>query len=524
MQYDILIVGYGPVSATLANLLGRAGLTVGIVESAPAIYDKPRAVSLDHEALRTFQWCGLGEEIFATTAPHAGTNFVGVDGGIIKRYYPMEPPYLLGWVPNVSFVQPELEAILRRGVARYPSVEVHMPATATAIRESANGVELDLQAADGSQRTLSARYLVGCDGASSFVRRRMGATVEDLDFDEWWVVVDGWIDPDLEVPDRSVQYCRPSRPGTYVLCPRNVRRWEIKLLPGERAEDFASEGRIREVLREFVDDSKLKLWRSATYRFHALVVNDWQAGRLFLAGDAAHQTPPFMGQGLCAGLRDVANLWWKLVDVVQGRAPASLLATYTPERRPHVREVIGMTKEFGLIIGELDRERALERDRRLREELETGRAITVRQRFIPGLVDGLLARDATGRVAAGAGQLFAQPEVIDDEGRARRLDDVVGPRWIVTVTNPAMLAELDAATRATLARIGGSAVAIVPGGVKQAVPDVLAETGTIFAGWCRKEGAVAAIARPDRYAYAFARSASELNALVAQLARSLAPM
>lgn len=520
MQHDVLIVGYGPVGATLANLLGRAGLTVAVIESAPDIYDKPRAVSLDHEALRTFQWCGLGEQIVSRTAAHGGTNFVGVDGGIIKRYYPLPPPYPLAWHPNVSFVQPELEAILRAGVARFPNVEVSLATTVTGIREADAAVVVDVQDADGRTRTIRASYMVGCDGASSFVRKRMGVAVEDLDFDEWWVVVDAWIDPDLAVPDRSVQYCWPSRPGTYVLCPRDVRRWEIKLLPGEGPEAFASESRIREVLREFVDDSKLRLWRSATYRFHALVVEQWQAGRVFLAGDAAHQTPPFMGQGLCAGLRDVANLWWKLADVLQGRATPALLETYTAERRPHVREVIGMTKEFGLIIGELDRGRALERDRRLREELESGRAITIRQRFIPPLRHGLLARDPAGHLAQGAGQLFVQPEVRDAAGVVRRLDDVVGTCWLVATTDPALVAGLDASSRSFLEALGARAIAIV-GPDASPGPDVLVETGSIFADWAKGEGCRAVVGRPDRYVYGTAQTAADLNSLLAQLARSV---
>lgn len=529
-DYDVLIVGYGPVGATLANLLGCSGIPVGIVESAAAIYDKPRAVGIDHEALRTFQWAGLGEQVDALCIEGSASDYVGIDGQVIQRYVSIDPPYPLGWRPNVRFVQPELEALLREGAARFAHVAAHLRTEAIAIEQDADAVSVEVSAPDGGRRKLRAKYLVGCDGSTSFVRRQLRTAIEDLAFDEWWIVIDAWIDPDLRLPDHTIQYCRPSRPGTYVPGRDNIRRWEIKLLPGETADDFADEASVRKVLREFVDESKLRIWRRAVYRFHALVADGWRRGRALLMGDAAHQMPPFMGQGLCSGVRDAGNLWWKLVAVLKGIAPPTLLDTYETERRPHVRDLVALTKSVGLIIGELDHIRGQERDVRLREQSDGGRKPVIRQNLIPGLTDGLLARNVDGSLARGAGQLFVQPFVLEGEGARRRLDDVTGPCFLLVTPSIGLAATLDHVSRSSLEQMGARVVVITenvaaagsaPGNPQSVVThrsDLLVrECDTLFADWCRRERCLAVLVRPDRYVFGVAASAHDVGALIAQL-------
>lgn len=526
---DILIAGYGPTGATLAALLGRRGWRVTILDKAAAIYDKPRAITADHEALRVFQEIGIADEIAAAAIPHPGTDYLGVDGQVIKRFYPAPPPEPLGWMPNFMFVQPALEATLRRAIDGMGTVRTLLEHQLLDFAQGEQGVEARVRrAADGTVVTLRARYLIAADGASSVVRKQLAPAIEDLAFDEWWLIVDAWVRGPVPLPQRAVQYCQPSRPGTYMVGPGALRRWEIKMLPHETPEKFSDHDAVWRVLGEFVDTSGLEHCRTAVYRFHALVVEQWRHGRVFLAGDAAHQMPPFLGQGMCAGVRDAFNLAWKLDAVMRGQAAPRLLDTYTEERKPHVRTVVGHAKNFGLIIGELDPEAARERDRRLGEELASGRAETVRQRFIPGLEAGLIDRDAQGGPRTGAGELLVQPWVRQGDGPWRRLDDVVGPRFLVAVCSPDVLADVladvDDALRAEWAALGGRWVALGAAAPAVSGGDVLLleERDGLLAGWLRERGAVALVARPDRYVYGVARSGESLGRLVRELRSALA--
>lgn len=295
------------------------------------------------------------------------------------------------------------------------------------------------------------------------------------------------------------------------------------MLPHEAPEKFQDHDTVWKVLGEFVDTSGLEHCRTAVYRFHALVVDQWRHGRVFLAGDAAHQMPPFLGQGLCAAVRDAFNLAWKLDAVMRGQAAPRLLDTYTEERKRHVRTVVGHAKEFGLIIGELDPEAARERDRKLGADLAAGRAETVRQRFIPGLETGLIHRDANGMPAPGAGELLVQPWVRDGEEEPwRRLDDVVGPRFLIAAHSAEFLNGVDDSLRARWAGMDGRWLALRSPGTS-AVEGVqqLEERDGLLSSWLKERGAVALVARPDRYVYGIARSEAELQRLVEALASGL---
>ncbi|HMN80815.1 MAG TPA: bifunctional 3-(3-hydroxy-phenyl)propionate/3-hydroxycinnamic acid hydroxylase [Burkholderiaceae bacterium] len=527
LDADVLVAGYGPSGATIAALLARRGWRVVVVEQAATIYDKPRAITADQEALRIFQEIGIADEVAATSTPHPGTDFIGLTGQAIKHFYPAPPPDPLGWTPSFMFVQPELEATLRRAVGRLGNVQTlleHQLLEVTQDEGGVHGVEARVRRlADDVIVTLRARYLVAADGASSIVRRQLTPAIEDLAFDEWWVVVDAWIRGPVQLPPRCVQYCRPSRPGTYIVGPGVLRRWEIKLLPHEAPQDFESHEAVWRVLGDFVDTSALEHCRTAIYRFHALVVQQWRHGRVFLMGDAAHQMPPFLGQGLCAGVRDAFNLAWKLDAVMRGQASPRLLDSYTDERKRHVRTVVGHAKEFGLIIGELDAESARERDRRLGAELAAGRAETIRQRFIPGLETGLIDRDTNGLPAAGAGDLLVQPWVRDGNGPWQRLDDLTGPRFLIAANSPAVLDAADDALRAQWAALDGRWMALRPSGAADTAHDALLveERDGLLGGWLAERGAVALVARPDRYVYGIARSTVELQRLVRELAAAL---
>jgi len=517
--YDVLIVGYGPVGATLAALLARHGLSVAVAEQAAGVYDKPRAITLDHEVMRVFQACGVAHEIEKFTAPHPGTHYLGVDGQVIRIYDPQPPPHPLGWMPSGTFVQPEVEAVLRAGVAHSGKADVFLATQLVAFSPHPDHVEATLRAADGgTERSVTARYLVGCDGANSLVRRRLGIGHQDLAFDEWWMVVDVRLVRPVELPQKCIQYCWPARPSTFIVGPGNLRLWEIKLLPGETPEEFGKPENVARQLARFVDPAAIEIWRSAVYRFHALVADRWRSARVFLAGDACHQTPPFMGQGMCAGIRDAANLAWKLALVLGAGASDALLDTYELERKPHVKALVGFAKKAGEVIGELDLAKAQARDALLRGQLERGEAETIRQRYIPNLTTGVLDA-ASGDVA---GTLFVQPRV-GAAGEGELLDDVVAPRFLLVTASVDTQVWLSPESLDIWRRIGGERLVIAPDATDGTDGDirVAAERGRLLADWMARAGAAAVVVRPDRYVYGIASDATALNRQIAGLGAQL---
>jgi 3-(3-hydroxy-phenyl)propionate hydroxylase len=342
------------------------------------------------------------------------------------------------------------------------------------------------------------------------------------------MVVDARVRHPAELPPRSIQYCWPSRPASFVHGPGNLRRWEIKLLPGERPEEFGRHENVVQQIARFADPSRMEIWRSAVYRFHALLAERWRRERVFLLGDACHQTPPFLGQGMCAGIRDAGNLAWKLAMVLKDAAPDALLDSYEQERKPHVRTLVATAKEFGQIIGELDPEAARIRDETLRGQLERGEAETIRQRFVPNLTTGIIDHDPGAR---GAGTLFMQPTIRrharqDAIGESLLLDDLLRFRFLIASATAVPQTWLSPESRKLWRRLGGERIVIGPP-EQTREPDgpagndvqYLAETNALFAAWMSQHGCAAAVVRPDRYVFGTANDAAQLNGLVAAVGR-----
>lgn len=515
-RYDVVIIGYGPVGALLANMLGQDGLTVLAVDRMADIYDKPRAINIDHEVMRALQAVGLAEQIEPRTISHPGTDFIGMDNRLIKVFEPPVQPYPLHWSPNMMFIQPEFEPVLRKGAERFENVSVWLNTTFLELRQDPEGADVVLER--GGQRiTVRAGYVVACDGGTSPVRKQMGIGQDSLDFDEWWTVVDAWQTRPTALPRRTTQYCLPSGPATYVVGPKTLRRWEIKLMPGETPEDFADTDHVRKRLSAYVDPDAIDLWRVASYRFHALVAHDWQVGRVFLAGDAAHQMPPFMAQGLCSGVRDAVNLSWKLSGVLQGKFEDSILATYQQERKPHIRQLVATAKHLGEIIGELDVDRARQRDQTLGDELDAGRAVTLRQRLIPDLVKGIIAMNSSGAPAPTAGTLFPQPLVKTVAEENVLLDDIVGDAFLIVTTGdcPVDLVDED---------IDYVVLTLLADDAVPSKPDEIADLTGTLAGWMRSNGAKAVVVRPDKYVYGIAKTDADLTRLLHALRKHVPAM
>lgn len=524
LAYDVVVVGYGPVGAVTAKLLAQGGLSVLVIDKAADIFDKPRAIGIDHEAMRVLQFCGIAHDLFPHVRTFQGSEWHSADGNVLRRFEPSSPPYSLGWPPNMTFLQPQFERMLRDSVEQCKNIDVSLQTQALHIDQDAEYVNVVLQdLKTQTHHNIQARYLVGADGASSTVRSQLGITLEDLQFDEWWIVVDMLRKGSSDYGEHNVQYCNPARPGTYVVGPGNLRRWEFRILPDESPDDFRDPQRVLQMMSESVDLSGLELWRSAVYRFHALVANQWHKGRVFLAGDAAHQTPPHLGQGLVSGLRDAFNLCWKIQHVLAGADP-QIFESYMAERRPHFHSLVSKAKEFGNLIGILNPAEAQARDARLLELLAARTTPETRQNHIPPLTTGLLDLDEKGFPKGPAGELFIQPSVKVQAG-VRLLDDGAHPKWQLLTVGDGPQQWLDAQTIALWKSLAGERLTIVsaieyPAASSSGVA-VYIETDNRFQEWMNKHGAQAIVVRPDRYIYGIASNQQQLIALLNSVRKKL---
>jgi 3-(3-hydroxy-phenyl)propionate hydroxylase len=513
-HYDVIVVGAGPTGATLAALLGQAGHRTLVLERDVDVYPLPRAVHMDHEIMRVLQEIGLEHrlETFGGVADTylfqnaAGENIVEIRGGGQLA--------VSGFSGSLMFFQPELEASLRERLRELASVTACFGAELVDFRIDADPddavaprVQVEFEQG-GSRLRATGRFLVGCDGAASSVRKALSVPVEDLGFDEPWVVVDCRVRGDTGLPDNiSYQFCDPRRPTTTVPAGPGRRRWEFMLLPGETREEMQDEARILALLEPWGGRNALDIVRIAVYRFHAVIASRWRIGPVLLAGDAAHQTPPFMGQGMCSGIRDAANLAWKLDRVLAGRSPAALLDSYQTERGPHVRHVVDTSVGMGRIVCELDPERARLRDQRLLAARAAG------DRGFGGPRGGQVARLAAGLLRGddpAAGWLFPQPFVTLN-GAAGRLDALFGCGFRLVVDRLEVLPSAEAL----------DALGVVP--VVLNATTGCRETAELSgAKWLQERGVCAALVRPDHYVFGSARDAIGVPGLLQDLGRALA--
>ncbi len=487
---DVLVVGLGPTGAVLTALLAQQGVHVIAVETDAEPYPLPRAVHFDHEIMRTFQQLGVADQMREHARDLPDYEFRAADGRVLMKLRPpLETPS--GWGGGYMFHQPSLEAVLRERLAALPSADVRLGPRLDSLVQDADGVTARVTTRAGAGN-LRSRYLVGCDGASSAVREALGGGLFDYQFDEPWLVVDVKVGAGCRVPDVNIQLCDPARPTTCVLSGPGRHRWEFMLLPGETPEAMMDDAVVHRLIRPW-DCGSVEIERKAVYRFHGLVANRWRAGMVMIAGDAAHQTPPFAGQGMCSGIRDAANLAWKLGAVLRGAASAALLDSYQAEREPHVRAAIELAIGMGRVVCTLDPEAAAQRDAGMLAAQAGGAPALPRTQPSPFAAGCVLVG------SGGAGELFPQPTAGEEPARLRMDDQLGDGAWLIA-----------------RAPVGGTGA-----GVRMLDVDAaeLAPFRAALLAWLDRHTAQAVLVRPDRYVF----GAGAPAALLAAWAESLQP-
>lgn len=484
--YDVAVVGYGPVGATAANLLGKHGLRVLVIERDPDVYGRARAISTDEEVMRIWQSVGLADALQRDMLPDRPLHFVGTDG--VPFIDLKITPRGCGHPPQQFLYQPAVDRVLREGVARFTNVDVLLEHECLRVFpvNDPEGDHVEALLADLRTDTLKrvrASYVIAADGGSSPTRGQLGIGYAGRTYTERWVVIDTKVLKEWEAHDRLRFHCNPSRPTVDCPTPLGHHRWEYPARTDEEERDLLCDNEIWKVLGDQgITPEHVEILRAVMYSHHVRVADRWRVGRVFLAGDAAHAMPPWIGQGMSSGVRDVANLCWKLAAVLKGQAPQSLLDSYQVERQPHVTEVTRRACLVGRIITERNNVVAAVRNR-------IGRAVN----RVPGLAARLEkqmwipeARYKAGFLGAGndsvVGWQIPQPWVKNDGTRAR-LDDVIAGSWAVLHVGP---------------RPTGAQAWIALGAIAIDI------TEPTLVGWLRRRGATSVVVRPDGFVYAAA--------------------
>ena len=438
---DVLIVGAGPVGLTLANILGLQGVRTMVVDERDSLIDYPRGVGLDDEALRTFQAIGLVEQVLPHTVPNQILRFYDGKRRLLAEMAP--PDARFGWPKRNGFVQPMVDAELLRGLDRFDCVEVRWRSRMENCADTAEGVAAAVVGPSGTE-TVAARYVVGCDGGRSATRRIMGVTFEGTTAATRWLVIDVATDP-LGHPNSEVG-ADPARPYACISIAHGIRRFEFMIHADETDEQVESPEFISGVLSSFVPHpERVDVIRHRVYTHHSRIAGAFRKGRMFVAGDAAHLMPVWQGQGYNSGIRDAANLGWKLAAVVKGNAADALLDTYDAERRKHARAMIDLSTLVGRVISPTNPRVAALRDKVIRAAsvVPTLKRYVLEMRFkpMPRYEQGAIAHLEPRSPTSPTGTLFIQPRVDTRESQNVLLDDVIGSGFAVMSwnNNPRML-------------------------------------------------------------------------------------
>jgi 3-(3-hydroxy-phenyl)propionate hydroxylase len=502
-DFDVVIVGLGPVGAVAANLSGSLGLKTLVLERIEHAYLKPRAIVFDAEIMRIFASIGLSARIAKASRALGGSIYLGADRRPIRTFRARQPAHARAWHPSNLFYQPELESILRDGLNRFSNVTVSLKHEVAGVSDVGGLSALKVIPVGSSQASeIRARFVLACDGASSTVRKSLEIPLDDIGFEERWLVVDTFVNGPMRWPsthaipeevqrgEYSLMVCDPARPSTLIPGVGRHRRWEYMLLPGERDEDVVGSDWLKQQLSQWIDPQDVEIVRSAVYRFRALIAQRWRTQNVFLVGDAAHQTPPFYGQGMCHGIRDAAQLIWKLKLVLNNVSRASLLDSYQVEREAHVREIVSASVTAGAQVCILDPVAAAARDREFRRiEHERRNAPVAMTDVVPPIRAGIVDPKSGG---------MRIPELAVETGDGRTLDDLLAGRFTL-LTRCYEVDSLPDELAAGWQEIAGQTLRV--GAADDSDCPVRDASGDV-SRWLELREAYCAIVRPDRYVYA----------------------
>jgi 2-polyprenyl-6-methoxyphenol hydroxylase-like FAD-dependent oxidoreductase len=507
-DFDVVVIGFGPVGQMLCAQLGQAGHRVLAAERHAQLYGLSRAGHLDDEVMRTLQRVGAGEEFRQDAVSwqmydmrnkaFGGDLLLSLDWSYIGPH---------GWASHSIFYQNNLELALNHQVEATGNVEVHMDTECVSISQDADGVQAVLRhKRTGEERTVRAEYLVGADGANSFVRSALGITTTPGTTGPYQLVVDTLQRRPLSFEFDNGQFADPQRPGCLFQLGKTHRRWEFTLLPDERPEDFTLD-RVWELLEPWVTPEDVEVLRYPVYRFVESMSDQWRDGRIFLAGDACHLTWPYAGEGMCNGIRDVSSLSWRLDLVLRGLAEEAVFETYMDDRKPNMQAWIDLAREIGLPCIITNPDLAAQRDARM-----IGAQQDPSLAPPPPVIPGPTAFARPDDSAAGE---IALNGTVTSGGSTGLLDDVVGAGWQLICRPEARPEKLDADAVSLLEQIGVRTVVVDRGGADAPVhSDALVE-------WLDGLQRVAVLARPDFYLYGGARDAADLPQLIQDFRSSL---
>ena len=492
----VVIVGAGPTGITAATKLAQYGVDCLVLDRWEDVYPQPRAVHLDDEICRLLAGLGIADEFTAISRPARGLQLRDRNMRVMAQFHRECADGANGYPQMNMFDQPELETLLRANLKRYPHAVLRGNAEVTeAVQIRADRARVTFtDRVSGEEHRVETSYVLGCDGANSLVRAAIGACLEDLKFQQRWLVVDVATSAELNQREFAHQICNPHRAATYMRIGDTRYRWEFRLLPDERADDYSTTAALYPLIQpwlEGVAPEQLELVRVAEYTFRAQVANRWHRGNMFILGDAAHLTPPFIGQGMGAGLRDATNIAWKLAAVVKGSLPESVLDTYEQERIPHARYLIrfalavGTAMTAGGEVGNFVRRVVVPR-----LHLIPGVRKKIVDSTTPALHSSSLVVKSSGRRQL-AGQLCPNPILAE----GKRLDEVVGASFAIVTSAPLNRSQQDEMARR------GTVV-------------VTAHPGTDMDLWLRAGRASAAVVRPDRTVLCASRNLAEVCSAV----------
>ncbi|RAS25109.1 MULTISPECIES: bifunctional 3-(3-hydroxy-phenyl)propionate/3-hydroxycinnamic acid hydroxylase [unclassified Pseudomonas] len=426
---DVVVIGAGPVGLAIANYLGQAGVQVLQIEKLDQLIDYPRAIGIDDESLRTVQAIGLVEQVLPHTTPWHAMRFLTPKGRCFADIQPMTDEF--GWSRRNAFIQPQVDAVLFKGLARFANVRTLFSRDVVEFQQDEQGVSLRMNGPEGRQESVRARYLVACDGGNSLIRRTLEISFEGKTAPNQWIVIDIASDP-LGTPNVYL-CCDPVRPYVSAALPHGVRRFEFMVMPGETEEQLSQPQNLRKLLAKVLPDpDRVELIRKRVYTHNARLAGQFRVKRVLLAGDAAHIMPVWQGQGYNSGMRDASNLGWKLALVAKGLAGEALLDTYEQERRDHAKAMIDLSVLAGHVLAPPKRWQGTLRDgvSWALNYLPAVKRYFLEMRFkpMPQYAKGALVAEANSK-ASPVGRMFIQPKVVTEAGETRLLDDVIGSNF-----------------------------------------------------------------------------------------------